>query len=146
MKCTLFPKRRQRGGKTFEVGTAYVVPLKQGQFRILQSIFEENETNAFDKETTFYDISAWSTAHGYGIPFVKTKNPITPGVLIQNVPDVVPFSVDQSLIAYAFEYNDYLAAKALYFLQDKGVIARVASLPFTSKTTQGDHNFLPVLS
>ncbi|WP_166785194.1 M14 family zinc carboxypeptidase [Sphingobacterium psychroaquaticum] len=134
-------KTTTEGGKTFEVGTAYVVPLKQGQFRILQSIFEENETNAFDKETTFYDISAWSTAHGYGIPFVKTKNPITPGVLIQNVPDVVPFSVDQSLIAYAFEYNDYLAAKALYFLQDKGVIARVASLPFTSKTTQGDHNF-----
>lgn len=128
-------------GKTFEAGKAYVVPLKQAQFRILQSIFEENETNGFDKKNVFYDVSGWSTVHGYGIPFVKSKTQINAGSQVLQLPAIVPAALDQATLAYAFDYQDLLAPKAVYFLQEKGILPRVAHQDFTSKTTKGEVAF-----
>ncbi|MDR2691158.1 MAG: hypothetical protein LBB73_02510 [Dysgonamonadaceae bacterium] len=129
-------------GKTFEPGSAYVVPLRQRQFRVLQSIFEENETNGFDGKTTFYDISAWSTVHGYGIPFAKVKSSVREGAKVTEAPDIKGSVTARSELAYAFDYFDYLAPKALYYLQDNGVKARVAQLPFTVKTASGNKSFV----
>jgi hypothetical protein len=128
-------------GKRFEPGSAYVVPLRQRQFRVLQSIFEENETNGFDDKTTFYDISAWSTVHGYGIPFVKVKTPVKEGAKVSVQPEIRGAVEGRSELAYVFDWFDYLAPKALYYLQDKGVKARVSQLPFTSKTVSGNRDF-----
>lgn len=130
-------------GKQFEPGTAYVVALQQPQFRILQSIFEENETNNFDENTTFYDVSAWSTVHGFGIPFSKTKVAVRRGNRVQEAPAIGGSIQGRSNLAYAFDYGDYLAPKALYFLQQNGVQTRAAQKAFTSKTTQGEQAFLP---
>jgi hypothetical protein len=129
-------------GKTFEPGSAYVVPLRQRQFRVLQSIFEENETNGFDSKTTFYDISAWSTVHGYGIPFAKVKSTVREGAKVTEAPGIRGSVTARSELAYAFDYFDYLAPKALYYLQDNGVKARVAQQPFTAKTASGDKSFV----
>ncbi len=128
-------------GKSFKAGKAFVAQLKQPQFRILQSIFEENETNGFDKSTTFYDISGWSTAHGFGIPFVKSKTLVAQGKLITEVPAVKVEDFEQSSLAYAFSYADILAPKALFALQSKGLLPRVAHLPFKTATTKGDIEF-----
>lgn len=134
-------KRYEDGKKLYEPGQAYVVPLRQAQFRILQSIFEENETNEFDAKTTFYDVSGYSTAHGYGIQFSKVKVALAAGELIRELPVWQQKAPDQSALAYAFEFTDYLAPKALYELQAKGVVARVSRQAFTSKTSQGEHEF-----
>jgi hypothetical protein len=133
----------EQNGKKFEAGSAYVVPLRQAQFRVLQSIFEENETNEFDDKNTFYDISGWSLVHGYGIPFVKVKTAVKEGAKLTAVPEVKGFVAARSEYAYAFEYFDYLAPKSLYYLQDRGVVARVAQRPFTSKTSAGNKSFVP---
>lgn len=130
-------------GKQFEPGSAYVVALQQSQFRILQSIFEENETNNFDENTTFYDVSAWSTVHGFGVPFAKTKSAVRAGARVQEAPAIGGSIQGRSNLAYAFDYQDYLAPKALYFLQENGVQTRVAQRSFTSKTAQGEQAFSP---
>jgi hypothetical protein len=128
-------------GKKFEPGSAYVIPLKQPQFRVLQSIFEENETNRFTDSTTFYDISAWSTIHGYGVPFAKVKSVLKEGKQIKEVPALSGSVSARSELAYAFDYYDYLSPKALYYLQQRGVKARVAQRPFTTKTSAGNKSF-----
>jgi len=128
-------------GKAFEPGSAYVVPLHQAQFRVLQSIFEENETNGFTAKTTFYDASAPSTVHGYGIQFAKVKSTVKGGELVTEAPQIKSVVSDRSELAYAFEYFDYLTPKALYFLEDNGVKVRVAQQPFTSKTNSGNKSF-----
>lgn len=130
-------------GKEFEPGSAYVVALQQAQFRILQSVFEENETNNFDENTTFYDVSGWSTVHGFGVPFAKTKAAVSAGARVTQAPAVKGAVHGRSNLAYAFEYQDYLAPKALYFLQRNGVQTRVAQKSFTSKTMQGEQAFSP---
>ncbi|MDR2472001.1 MAG: hypothetical protein LBD53_00375 [Tannerella sp.] len=127
--------------KQFAAGSAYVVPLRQKHFRILQSIFEENETNAYTDKNVFYDISASSTVHGYGITFAKSKTKIKEGDRITTSPEIKGAVTGRSELAYAFDYYDYLAPKALYFLQDNGIKARVSQQPFTNVTEQGNKTF-----
>lgn len=128
-------------GKKFEPGSAYVVPLHQPQFRVLQSIFEENETNGFTDKTTFYDVSAASTVHGFGIQFAKVKATVKAGERVAEAPQTKGVVSERSELAYAFEFFDYLTPKALYFLEDNGVKVRVAQLPFTSNTKSGSKSF-----
>jgi hypothetical protein len=128
-------------GKKFEPGSSYVVPIHQPQYRLLQSIFEENETNGFTDSTTFYDASAASTVHGFGIPFAKVKSAVKTGTQVAEAPQTKGAVAARSELAYAFEYFDYLTPKALYFLEDNGVKVRVAQQPFTSKTTTGNKSF-----
>jgi len=128
-------------GKRFEPGSAYIVHLRQPQFRVLQSIFEENETNGFDSKTTFYDISGWSIVHGYGIPFAKSKVAVKEGNEVTKTPEIKGYVTARSELAYAFGWQDYLAPKALYYLQSKGVIPRVTQQPFTAKTETGNQKF-----
>lgn len=120
----------------------YVVPLKQSQFRILQSIFEENETNGFDGSQTFYDVSGWSTAHGFGVPFKKNKLSNL-GNLITSIEDLQnqDFSVNVSQLAYAFTWDDFNAPQLLYDLQNQGVLTQVAQKPFTTVISQKQVEF-----
>ncbi|MDR1886417.1 MAG: hypothetical protein LBQ70_00740 [Prevotellaceae bacterium] len=130
-----------QGGKKFEPGSAWVVPYRQTQYYILDAIFDER--TKFDPASVFYDISAPSTAYGFGVPFVKVKGAVKEGARIAQAPEVKGSVAGRSDYAYAFEYFDYLAPKALYYLQSHGVKARVAQRPFTSKTTAGDKSFVP---
>ena len=128
-------------GKSYQKEHAYVVPLKQAQFRVLQSVFEENETNAYDEGTTFYDVSGWSTAVGYGIPFGKSAAALPLGQRVHEVPELPQPAVAEARVAYALDFQDLLAPKALYILLEKGLVPRVAHRSFTSLTDQGTHAF-----
>ncbi|MDR1203077.1 MAG: hypothetical protein LBL58_15805 [Tannerellaceae bacterium] len=129
------PGKVSQNGKEFEPGNAYVIPFSQPQYRIVNAIFEEN-TNFVD--SIFMDITAWSTAHGYGIPFVKVKGPVSLGAKVASFPSVKKGGVSRkSDYAYIFDYTDYLAPKSLYYLLDKGVVVKAAYKDF-SVTTEGN--------
>lgn len=118
-----------QNGKDFEAGSAYVIPFSQPQYRILNAVFEEN-TNFVD--SIFMDITAWSTAHGFGIPFVKSKVSVNQGAKVTSLPQLKKGGVSQkSDYAYIFDYTDYFASKSLYYLLDKGVVAKAAYKEFT---------------
>ncbi|GHT77797.1 peptidase M14 [Bacteroidia bacterium] len=129
-----------QGDRKFEAGSAYVVPFRQAHYRILNAIFEE--TTKFNT-TVFMDISAPSTAQGFGAPYVKVKATVKQGALVTKVPEVKGAVSARSNYAYAFEYFDYLAPKALYYLQKHGVKARVAQKAFTARTTDGEKSYVP---
>lgn len=132
------PHKYVQGNKEFEPGSAYVVPYAQGEYRILNAIFEEN-TQFVD--SIFMDITAWSTAHGYGIPFVKAKGAVDHGSQIKEIPVLTGNVSQKSDYAYIFSFNDYLASKALYYLLDKGVIAKVAYKDFSTKVGEKVYDF-----
>lgn len=129
-----------QGDTRFEAGSAYVVPLRQPHYRILNAIFEETTKFA---TTVFMDISAPSTAHGFGVPYVKVKAAVRQGNRVTQAAAVGGSVEKRSDYAYAFDYYDYLAPKALYYLQDHGVKARVAQKPFTTQTAAGEKRFAP---
>lgn len=122
------------GKKNFKASKAYVVPLGQPQYRMIESIFETRTTFA---DSIFYDVSAWNMALAYNLPY-ETLN------AIQFTADLAgdlysvsqkpsgKISGDGTAYAYVVSWDDYLAPAALYKLLDNELIVKVATAPLES--------------
>ncbi|MCM4159822.1 zinc carboxypeptidase [Antarcticibacterium flavum] len=131
------------GNRRFEAGRSYFVPGSQPQFRMVASIFD---TVTQFQDSLFYDTSAWSMVHAYGLPSatlnksqVRTFNR---GSRIDSTfMEPGDLSVEKSNYAYIFSWEDYNAPAVLYKLQQKGILTRVAYKPFSIKTVNGEKEF-----
>ncbi len=110
---------------------SFVVPVKQKQFRLLTSFFEEDKSF---RDTAFYDVSTWTLVHAFDVPFVRltslkdvqvSAQPVSVKASGKDLSGKV--SGGKSSIAYLFRWNEYTAPEALYLLQDAGLITKVAS-------------------
>jgi hypothetical protein len=113
--------------------------LAQAQYRLVNAAFEEH-TEFVD--SIFMDITAWSTAHGYGFPFVKGVTGISVGEIVKEVPAPSTAAFAKSQFAYVIDYADFYAPRVLYNLLDKGVYVKAAYKAFNAKTEEaGVQNF-----
>jgi len=120
---------------------SYIVPVIQKQFRLLTSIFEE--VTSF-RDTAFYDVSTWTITHAYDIPVTHLTS--LKDVQLSDQPvsaTKIKGSVigGKSSIAYVFRWNEYSTPEALYYLQDKGLITKVATKDFTFSIKGREENF-----
>lgn len=130
-------------GETFPAGKAYIVPTDQPQFKLITALFERR--NEF-QDSLFYDISAWTLPYAFNLPFAELSNREFNENLLgdrfigefKNEGELVG---GMSRYAYAFEWDEYYAPKALYQLQKAGVKTKVASLPFSAVTSSGEKSF-----
>ncbi|MCK5694223.1 MAG: hypothetical protein KAI08_15275 [Bacteroidales bacterium] len=109
----------------------FIVPVKQKQFRLLTSIFEE--VTSF-KDTAFYDVSTWTFTHAFDIPVTRLTS--MKDVQISDQPvsaEIIKGKLigGKSSIAYLFRWNEYSTPEALYLLQDEGLITKVATKDFS---------------
>lgn len=126
-------------GTSFAPGSAYVVPTRQPQYRLVRSVFEKVTTFA---DSTFYDTSAWSLALAYGLPHVAVDGSVSQGARVTAVPEREGLgTVDRSTYAYLLDWNDYGAAKALYALQQHDVVTKAAFEPLEIATTSGVQDY-----
>jgi hypothetical protein len=125
------PKNITEGNKQFNKDYAYIVPTEQPQFRLVHSIFEENTSF---RDSVFMDITSWSLVHAFGIQYAKIKDPaFVKGNLITDIKNIKGDVVNgRSDLAYALDYADFNAAKALYSLIEKNIFTKTAFKPFTS--------------
>lgn len=124
--------------KVYKKGDKYVVPLKQPQHRMVQTMFE---TYNKYRDSVFYDASAWSVANFYNIPYKGLKTSSL-GEEITSTNHLVNVSkVQQSNYAYIIDWDDYNAPAALYYIQSKGVKVASAFKPFSIKTSNGNKSF-----
>ncbi|MCK4989403.1 MAG: hypothetical protein KAS29_02915, partial [Bacteroidales bacterium] len=110
---------------------SFIVPVKQKQFRLLTSIFEE--VTSF-KDTAFYDVSTWTFTHAFDIPVTRLTS--MKDVQISDQPvsaEIIKGKLigGKSSIAYLFRWNEYSTPEALYLLQDEGLITKVATKDFS---------------
>lgn len=126
-------------GKSFEKGSAYVVPADQPNFRIVHSIFEET---APLNDSLYYDNTSWSIIHAYGLQYAKQNAPGPRGAEVTSLP-VLQGGVKggRASLAYLLSWSEYNAARALNYLLDKGVVVKAAYKPFTAKTGSGTAAF-----
>lgn len=121
-----------KNGIVYKAGNSFVVPLKQTEHRFIRSLFEPVKEFT---DSTFYDISTWILPMSFninysGITLAKelevltgpeiTQAPVTTGKLIS----------PEDPYAFLFEWNEYYAPKALFALQNAGIITRVAGDKF----------------
>ncbi len=126
---------------TFKAGTSYIVPIKQKQVRLIESIFED--VHSFT-DTTFYDVSTWTFTHAYNIPVaglssLKNVSTSEDPVEAQNLAGKIIGG--KSGVGYVFRWNEYNVPEALYKLQDAGLITKVATEKFSYKMDGADENF-----
>lgn len=124
--------------KVYKSGSKFVVPVKQPQKRMVQTMFE---TYNKYRDSVFYDASAWSVANFYNMSY-KGLKAVNLGEEITSVNSLVNVSkVKQSNYAYILDWDDYNTPAALYYIQSKGVKVASAFKPFAINTTEGNKNF-----
>jgi hypothetical protein len=122
-----------KNGITYRTGKSYLVPLRQPEYRFVRSLFEPVKEFT---DSTFYDISTWVLPMSFNISYCDlTSLKDTEGLKgskLLNAPETGGRLISpEHPYAYLFEWSEYYAPKALYTIQDKGIIARVSTRPFT---------------
>jgi hypothetical protein len=123
----------------FEKGTSYAVALHQPQKVLIKAIFDK-QLNFTD--SLFYDITSWTMPLAFGMPYKET----VVNAISANVLPTIEFPKGEvvgtkSDYAYLFEWDELYAPKALYELQQAGLITKVATNPFSINTTVGNKKF-----
>ncbi|WP_299243763.1 M14 family zinc carboxypeptidase [uncultured Aquimarina sp.] len=124
--------------KVYKKGDRYVVPVKQPQKRMVQTIFE---TYNKYRDSVFYDASAWSVANFYNLKYKSLKS-INLGEEITSTEGIaIILKVSKSDYAYILDWDDYNAPAALYYMQSKGLLVASAFKPFSIITSNGNKSF-----
>lgn len=130
-------------GVNFTKGNAYVVPANQPQFRLIHGIFDKTLKY---QDSLFYDITAWTMPLAFGLdyaelPATKFNNNLLSNLITAASVPAALTPTTKSDYAYLLDWNELLAPKALYALQEAGVTVRVATVPFEIETDQGVRKF-----
>lgn len=130
-------------GHAYRTGGAWVVPTEQPQYRLARGILESR--TEFE-DTTFYDVSAWTLPLAYGLPHAELRGHFSQRILgdrVETLPDppepAAP--MEDTPLAYLFEWGTYYAPRALYRLLQADVVVRAAGEPFTLRTHDGSQQF-----
>lgn len=133
------PETARVGDRTFEPGTAWIVPTRQPFYRTVRSIFERTNEYA---DSAFYDASTWTVSLAYGIPDGEIRGDYDVGARVTEAPAPRGVgTVPRSSYAYVLDWSDYYAPRALYALLEEGVRADVAFEPFTAATNEGERSY-----
>lgn len=128
----------EAGGQQFEPGKAFIVPIEQTQYRLIQGMFE---TMTSFEDSLFYDISSWTLPLAFNLPYTALdKSTYSTSLLGSTARDFKTTSVvtppAQSNYGYLFSWDDYYAPEALSHILENGLRAKVSNRAFTSENRQ----------
>lgn len=127
----------------FKAGKAYIVPTNQKQYKLLTAMFERRTEFT---DSLFYDVSTWTMPYAFNLPFAELNRDYNSNMLGADF-TLEDAELNGELIggkadyAYAFEWDEYYAPRAVYRLLANGARVKVASKPFQSVITNGAKQF-----
>lgn len=132
------PKDMSAGGKLFEKGSSYIVPTDQENYLMVRSAFEKDITYT---DSIFYDASTWSLVHSFNMPYSEWRAPVVKGNQLRSTPEKTPATIRPGAYAYLIELTDYNAHRAIWQLQQAGVVIKTAFRPFTANVNGKEKSF-----
>jgi hypothetical protein len=132
-----------RDYQDFKAGKAFVVPTNQRQYKLLTAMFERRTEFT---DSLFYDVSTWTMPYAFNLPFAELNRDYNSNMLGDEF-SLDGFELNGELVgenaqyAYAFEWDEYYAPRALYRLLANGVRAKVASQTFKAVIENGAKDF-----
>ncbi len=119
-------------GNEFHPNSSFIVPANQPQYRLIKTIFEKTLDY---KDSLFYDITAWTMPLALGIPSAELNASQFKATIAGNKITEVPKLAGQvegnkSEYAYLMEWHELYTPRALYSLQQAGVLVKCATSPF----------------
>lgn len=121
-------------GKQYAAGRSYFIPAEQPQFGLIKAIFS---TRKDFPDNTFYDVSGWTLPLAFNLQFSEYRGRINLADNAWTEPQREQHSLAGDAVAYAFDWNDYLAPGLLQSLLEKDVHARQSHKPLTVDTPNG---------
>jgi hypothetical protein len=130
-------------GITYRPGNAFLVPLNQPQFRMVQSLFRTQKKFA---DSLFYDVSTWTLPHAFNIPYAAlAQSSLAEDLRGEQVTEVIrePGKIlgNVSRVGYVFPWDEYDAPLALYKMQAAGLMTQVATEPFEYRNGETSRSF-----
>lgn len=131
IKSCLLKKDITVGKKNFKALNAWIVPLEQPQYRMIESIFEVRTTFL---DSIFYDVSAWNMPMAYDLPFesLDMKNyssDLKGEEFSASLKPSGKMTGSEDVCAYALSWSDYYSPAALYKLLSRNIIVKTATSP-----------------
>ena len=130
-------------GKKFKKGYSYVVPMNQKNQRLVKAMFDVRKTF---KDSLFYDVSAWTFNHAFGVDYAENISLAKAGSEITNLKiknGTVSFKSDYG---YLMPWNEYYTPKALNAILQEGLRAKVSMKNFKNGGNSYEYGtiFIPV--
>ena len=123
---------------TFEKGRSFIVSLDQPQQVLIKAIFDKQLSFT---DSLFYDISSWTMPLAYGIAYKEVVTANT-GKKIETAPTPVGEVLGgKSSYAYLFSWDEFYAPRALYELQNAGLLTKVAGNTFEIPVAGNNRKF-----
>jgi len=118
-----------QNNKKYKAKNSYIVPTKQKQHYLVQSLFE---TYKKYRDSVFYDASSWSLVNFYNMrhsALTKVPSYTNEVTIDKNIVETDKF--EKSDYAYIIPWDDYYAPAVLNSLQQKRVLVKTSTKPFT---------------
>lgn len=126
----------QLNGQSFRKSRAWVIPLEQPAYRLIEAMFQRDTTF---QDSIFYDISAWTLPDAFGLPWTAADRRVfQPRWLGTALAELSPLSQVQRLApgpdtyAFAIESQSYDLPRLLAGLHRAGLRVKVATKPFAA--------------
>ena len=114
-------------GKQFKKGYSYVVPMNQKNQRLVKAMFDVRKSF---KDSLFYDVSAWTFNHSFGVDYSENISLSNAGPKIENLSIKEGLVTKNSSVGYLMPCNEYYTPKALNAILKKGLRAKVSMKNF----------------
>ncbi|APG66417.1 zinc carboxypeptidase [Tenacibaculum todarodis] len=130
-------------GKQFKKGYSYVVPMNQKNQRLVKAMFDVRKTF---KDSLFYDVSAWTFNHSFGVDYAENVSLSKAGNEILDLKMKSGNVSFKSDYGYLMPWNEYYTPKALNAILEKGLRAKVSMKNFKNGGISYDYGtiFIPV--
>ncbi len=126
-------------GKRFRAGSAYVVPVRQPQFRLAHAIFEFTPPVKGD---VLYSGTSYAVAPAYGLRYAASRGALPTGAKVEAAPAAQGgIHGGRAGFAYVADPRDFGSYRLLGGLLRDGVRVRTAHQPFTAATAAGEVAF-----
>ena len=131
-----------KNGKIFKKDYGYIVPMNQKNQRLVRAMFDERTKF---KDSLFYDVSAWTFNHSFGVDFAENISFSKAGLEITNLEMNKGSIHSLSSVGYLMSWNEYYTPKALNKILTKGIRAKVSMKNFKNGGNNYDYGtiFIP---
>lgn len=124
-------------GVKYNKDSAFVVPLAQKNYRLIEGIFEIRKQYA---DSIAYDITGWTMPFSFNLSYAQASGISTADVyqIGQQFPSkIIGEQNADKVYAYAFEWSSFYAPRALGRLQKAGIFTKVTD----AEVISGDKTF-----
>ena len=129
------------GGKKFRKGYSYVVPMNQKNQKLVKAMFDVRTSF---KDSLFYDVSAWTFNHSFGVDYAENISLNNAGPEIKTLKINEGSVSKKSNVGYLMPWNEYYTPKALNAILQKGIRAKVSMKNFNNGGNSYDYGTIQI--